>query len=371
MKSEQSLQDVEWMLRAIALGMKARRSAPPNPWVGCVLVQNENVVGEGYTQTVGNPHAEVVALRAAGASSQGATAYVTLEPCCHYGRTPPCTRALIQSGISRVVVSLEDPDPRVHGCGIAELQSAGIEVCVGICADAAREALRPYLHQRSTGRPWCIVKAALSIDGRVAAKDGSSQWISGEEARADAHQLRADSQAILVGAGTALRDQPSLTVRDAVTSRQQQPLRVLLDSSGKVPATGPLFDPTLAATLVFTSALAPSQRIQEWIATGAQVITIPRESDGTGVNLATVLDELGSRGILQLLVEGGSQVHSRLLTNQLGNQLTVYHGPLLLGDQGVPFLQGNSPSTTQEAKRYRLVHSKRLDETLRSDYALA
>jgi diaminohydroxyphosphoribosylaminopyrimidine deaminase/5-amino-6-(5-phosphoribosylamino)uracil reductase len=366
MENSQTLQDTEWMLRAIALGMKARRISPPNPWVGCVLVRDGNVVGEGFTQPVGSPHAEIIALRAAGESSRGATAYVSLEPCCHHGRTPPCTLALIQAGIARAVVSIEDPDPRVRGRGVSELRAAGIEVTVGICQDATRQALQAYLYHRTTGRPWCIVKAALSLDGRLAAKDGSSHWISGEEARADAHQLRADSQAILIGAGTALRDKPALTVRYGVDIGTRPPLRVLIDARGRVPAEGPLFNAQLAQTLIFTSQQAPAPRVDEWQAAGAEVIAQSLQE----IDLAQMLHTLGQRGVLQLLVEGGSHVYSRLFKSQLVNQLTVYYGPLLLGNEGIPFLQGDSPATIDIAPRYRRLHSQCLGDTCRCDYAL-
>lgn len=367
---EQSLTDTEWMLRAIALGMAARRIAPPNPWVGCVLVRDNMVVGEGHTQPAGGPHAEVMALRAAGENSRGATAYVSLEPCCHYGRTPPCTNALIEGKVSRVVIAQQDPDPRVRGQGVAALQAAGIIVITGVCADIAGKGLQPYIYQRQTGRPWCVVKAALSLDGRLAAKDGSSQWISGEEARTNAHELRADSQAILVGAGTACRDQPRLTVRHGVKSGPRPLLRVVLDAKGVVPASGPLFDPGEGNTCVFTTGSVNAQRKQEWLATGAQVVEVPAADDGHGVRLANVLDELGKQGIIQLLVEGGSQVYTALFRQELVNQLTIYYGPVLLGSEGLPFLGEGIADCIQHAPRLTLIHTETFATTIRADYSV-
>src|SRR5215211_5822293 len=241
------------MARAVALAAGVRRRTAPNPWVGAVVARDGVVVGEGATEPPGGPHAEVVALRAAREAARGATVYVTLEPCVHHGRTPPCGDALIAAGVARVVVAAEDPDPRVAGEGIARLRAAGIDVTRGPRADAVVRQLAPYLHHRRTGRAFCLLKTATSVDGRTAAADGSSQWITGPIARADAHGLRADSQAIVVGAGTALADRPALTVRDIDPPVRVPPARVLLDARGRVPAAGPLFDTALAPTLVLTT----------------------------------------------------------------------------------------------------------------------
>src|SRR6476646_8103627 len=214
------------MRRAIDLASTVRASTSPNPWVGCVI---EPGPFEGATAPPGGPHAEAAALQRAGDHARGSTLVVTLEPCAHHGRTPPCTDAIIDAGVARVVVGIEDPDPRVSGRGIARLREAGIDVEVGVCADEVRAQLAPYLKHRRTGRPWVVLKLAASIDGRTAAPDGSSKWITGEAARADAHRLRAESDAVIVGAGTVRADDPSLTVRDAEGS---DPLRVVL---GKAP----------------------------------------------------------------------------------------------------------------------------------------
>ena len=229
------MHDSEAMAQAITLASSVRVATSPTPWVGCVIEAADGQVFGGATEPPGGAHAEVVALRAAGEAARGATAWVTLEPCSHTGRTGPCADALIAAGVRRVVVALEDPDPRVSGRGIERLRAAGIEVDLGVEADAVREQLAPYLKHRSTGRPWVVLKLASSLDGRTAAPDGTSQWITGGAARADAHQLRAESDAIVVGAGTVRADDPSLTVRH-VPGRS--PLRVVL---GKAPAGAKVF----------------------------------------------------------------------------------------------------------------------------------
>src|SRR4051794_4257601 len=210
------MDDSEAMDRAIALASAVRTRTSPNPWVGCVLVTRDGAVFEGATAPPGGPHAEVVALAAAGPRTRGATVFTTLEPCAHHGRTPPCADALVSAGVARVVVGITDPDPHVAGQGIARLQAAGIETTVGVRAEAVEEQLAAYLTHRRTGRPHVVLKLAPPLDGRPAAADGSSQWITGPEARADAHRLRAESDAVLVGAGTVRADDPSLTVRHGV-----------------------------------------------------------------------------------------------------------------------------------------------------------
>ncbi|HVM39257.1 MAG TPA: bifunctional diaminohydroxyphosphoribosylaminopyrimidine deaminase/5-amino-6-(5-phosphoribosylamino)uracil reductase RibD, partial [Acidimicrobiia bacterium] len=236
-----SVDDAAAMRQAVIEGERGRLGAPPNPWVGAVVVSEGEIVGVGHHARPGSAHGEAAAVSAAGERARGATVYVTLEPCNHHGRTGPCTEALISAGVARVVVGVEDPDALVAGTGIARLREAGIDVAVGVEAATVERSLRPYLHQRSTGRAFCVVKTAVSIDGRTAAADGTSKWITGEAARDDAHALRAASQAIVVGSGTALADAPELTVR-RVAAPPVPPLRVVLDGRGRVPARGPLFD---------------------------------------------------------------------------------------------------------------------------------
>jgi diaminohydroxyphosphoribosylaminopyrimidine deaminase / 5-amino-6-(5-phosphoribosylamino)uracil reductase len=360
-------QDWELIARAVELGEQGRRTAPPNPWVGSVVVDERGeIAGTGFHERPGAPHAESVALAAAGDRARGGTAYVTLEPCAHHGRTPPCAEALITAGVQRVVVALEDPDPRVAGRGLGQLRAAGIEVVVGPGAAAATRSLGPYLHHRGTGRAWCVLKTAMTIDGRTAAADGSSRWITGPAARADAHRLRAESQAVVVGAGTALVDQPSLTARDVEPPVDRQPLRVLLDSRGRVPATGPLFDPALAPTLVITTDAAPSSAVDGWRAAGAKVETVP-SAEG-GVDLAATLDLLGRHDVVQAMVEGGARLHGGLLAARLVDHVVAYVAPKVLGPRAVAAFPQSGIETLAEADAWRLVSATPLGDDVRLEY---
>ena len=359
--------DEALMARAGSLAAGVRRATAPNPWVGAVVVADGVVVGEGATAPPGGPHAEVTALAAAGARARGATVAVTLEPCAHHGRTAPCADALIAAGVARVLVGVEDPDPRVAGAGIAALRAAGIEVVVGVGAAAVADQLAPYLHHRRTGRAFCLAKSALSIDGRVAAADGSSRWITGPAARADAHSLRADSGAVVVGAGTALADRPALTVRDA-EAPPAPPLRVLLDAVGRVPADGPLFDTRLAPTLVVTTDAVSESVAESWRGAGAAVAVVaPAADGGRGVDLAATLTLLGERGVLQAMVEGGSFLHGALIAEGLVDRLVTYVGGVALGADGLPGLAWPGPGTIAAAPRWRLERVVALDDDVRID----
>ena len=358
----------EFMLRALALGQGVRRRTPPNPWVGCVIARDGEIIGQGATEPPGGAHAEVVALAAAGPRARGATAYVTLEPCSHTGRTGPCADALVAAGINRVVVAVEDPDPDVNGQGLARLRAAGVTVELGSGADQAARSLAPYLHHRRTGRASCLVKTATSIDGRVAAADGSSQWITGDLARADAHELRADSQAIVVGAGTALADRPALTVRVASEPVANQPLRVLLDARGRVPADGPLFDAGLAPTLVVTTAAVPPGTLDAWQAAGAKVEILDPGADGVGVDLTAVLTLLGRDGVLQAMIEGGPMLHGGLLRAGLVDRMVVYVAGTVLGVEGRAVFDGPGAAAIADAPRMGLLEVRRLGDDVRLDY---
>jgi diaminohydroxyphosphoribosylaminopyrimidine deaminase/5-amino-6-(5-phosphoribosylamino)uracil reductase len=360
--------DEERMASALALAEGVRRRTAPNPWVGCVIEREGAIVAEGATEAPGGAHAEIVALRSAGAAARGATVYVTLEPCAHHGRTPPCADALIEAGVARVVVGLEDPDRNVAGAGVARLRAAGIDVIVGPGADAVRHQLAPYLHHRRTARAWCVVKTAVSVDGRTAAADGSSRWITGPEARADAHELRADSQAIVVGAGTALADRPALTVRDADPAPARPPLRVLLDARGRVPAYGPLFDPALAPTLVLTTDAAPPPVVDDWRAAGAKVEIV--RGGPNGVDLMAALETLGAHGVLQAMVEGGATLHGALVAADLLDHLVVYVGGALLGSAGTPAFRWPGPPSLDAAPRLRLEGARILGGDVRLDYGV-
>jgi diaminohydroxyphosphoribosylaminopyrimidine deaminase / 5-amino-6-(5-phosphoribosylamino)uracil reductase len=362
------MRDDEAMEQALTAGAAARRRTAPNPWVGCALLRDGEIVGLGATEPPGRAHAEVGALARAGDRARGATAYVTLEPCSHHGRTPPCVDALIDAGVTRVVAALEDPDPRVAGSGFARLRAAGIEVTVGVGAGRAMRELAPYLHHRRTGRPFVVAKVASSVDGRVAAADGTSKWLTGELARSDAHELRADSQAIMVGAGTAIADQPRLTARDVELVPEHPPTRVLLDARGRVPASGPLFDVETAPTLVVTSPSASSEAIDSWRAAGAKVEQVAASADGAGVDLDETLDLLGREGVLQVLVEGGGALLGSVFSGGHAQRLVVYVAPLALGARGTPALAFSGPDTIADARRYELTSVRRLGPDARLDY---
>jgi diaminohydroxyphosphoribosylaminopyrimidine deaminase / 5-amino-6-(5-phosphoribosylamino)uracil reductase len=310
------------MRRALDLAASVRASTSPNPWVGAVIDPGGF---EGATQPPGGPHAEIVALDQAGDAARGATMVVTLEPCAHHGRTPPCVDAMIEAGIARVVVGIEDPDPNVGGKGIARLREAGIDVEVGVLADEVGAQLAPYLKHRRTGRPWLVLKLAASADGRTAAPDGSSQWITGDEARADGHRLRAESDAVIVGAGTVRADDPSLTVRHV---EGRDPLRVVL---GKAP---------------------PDAKVHPAV-----------ELEG---DLDDVLDELGRRGVLQAVVEGGPTVAGAFHRAGLVDRYVLYLAPALFGgDDGRPLFAGPGAPTIDDVWRGRITTVERLGDDLK------
>ncbi len=359
---------VQLMCQAMALAEKARFHAPPNPWVGCVIVKNGEVVGRGYTQPPGQAHAEVKALQQAQENAKNAALYTTLEPCAHTGRTPPCVQTIIQAGIREVYIGIQDPDARVSGKGCQLLQEAGIKVIQGICTQEIKKMLASYLYHRQTGLPYTLLKAAISLDGRTAAADQTSQWITCTEARQDVHLQRAFSQAIVIGAKTALKDLPQLTVRHPHYTLPNQPLRVLLDAKGQVQAKGPLFDCQLAPTLVITTPQCSKNRQTEWLESGAEVAIV--SASEMGVDLQETWQLLGKRSILQVMVEGGSLLHTALLQTSLVNRLLIYIGPLLLGSTGIPFYQRHIDSLHQ-AQRLSLQDIQRLGDSVRLDYVLS
>ena len=361
-----SERDHALMARAIDIAERGRVTAPPNPWVGCVIAHGGEVVGEGFHVRPGEAHAEVAALGAAGTRARGATAYVTLEPCAHEGRTGPCASALVDAGVRRVVVALEDPDPRVRGAGFDRLRAAGIEVTVGVGARDAASSLAPYLHHRRTGRASCVAKVAMTLDGRIAAADGTSRWITGEAARHDAHELRAESQAIVVGSGTALADDPALTVR-GVAVVGPPPLRVLLDARGRVPASGALFDRAFGPTLVLTTDAAPTDAIDAWHAAGAKVEVVPAGADGVGVDLVASLAVLGGHGVLQAMFEGGAKVHGSIAATGVADRIVAYVAPMVLGERGLPAFSWGGPHTLVDADRFELASMTRLGDDVRID----
>lgn len=316
------------MARALALTDRGRNTATPNPAVGCVLVKQGRVIGEGWHARAGEPHAEAHALAAATVDPQGATAYVTLEPCSHQGRTPPCADALIRARVGRVVAALEDPNPLVRGAGAKRLREAGIAVDFGLLEGEAREAHRGYLTRMTRARPWMRMKIASTLDGRIALANGESRWITGEPARRDVHAQRARACAMFTGIGTVLRDDPQLTVRHVAASRQ--PRRVLLDSRLEVPESARILKGEPA--LILTVGGDPAKRAR-LAALGAEVVTVPADAVKPGkADLDAIVRLLGERGFNEVLVESGARLNGSLLAAGLIDELVVYFAPKLFGD---------------------------------------
>lgn len=320
-----STADHEFMARALQLAERGLLSTTPNPRVGCVLVRDGIIVGEGWHLRAGEPHAEVHALQAAGEAARGATAYVTLEPCSHHGRTPPCCEALLGAGVQRVVAAMQDPNPMVAGQGLAWLRDAGIDTACGLMESEARELNIGFVSRMTRGRPWLRLKAAASLDGRTALSNGKSQWITGAEARLDGHRWRARACAILTGIGTVRDDDPQLTVRGVETTRQ--PLRVVVDSRLEISPQARV----LQGGRVLVVA-AVDDRLQASVieAAGAEVICLAN-ADGK-VDLPALLRELAKRGINELHVEAGFKLNGSLLREGLVDELLLYLAPSLIGD---------------------------------------
>ncbi|HIJ63343.1 MAG TPA: bifunctional diaminohydroxyphosphoribosylaminopyrimidine deaminase/5-amino-6-(5-phosphoribosylamino)uracil reductase RibD [Rhodospirillaceae bacterium] len=327
------------MLAALGLARRGLGEVWPNPAVGCVLVKDGLVVGRGRTAAGGRPHAETQALAQAGAAAAGATAYVTLEPCCHQGVTGPCTEALIGAGVRRVVVALDDPDPRVSGRGLVRLREAGLEVEQGLQAAAAAELNAGFISRVCHGRPLVTLKVASSLDGRIATHGGESQWITGPEARAAGHRLRAENDAILVGSGTALKDNPLLSCR-LPGLEQRSPLRLVVDGRLRLPLTSKLVATAgRIPTWVITRTGNPPERLSALLDCGVEVIEVVPTALGE-VDLAAALAELGRRGLTRLLVEGGAHLSAALLRGGLVDRIAWFRAPMLLGGDGIPAVVG-------------------------------
>jgi len=332
MRGATAAEDARWMRRALRLA--ARGFTPPNPMVGCVLVKNGAVVGEGFHPYAGAPHAEIYALQAAGAQARGATAYVTLEPCSHFGRTPPCAPALLAAGVARVVAAVADPNPKVAGQGLALLRGAGVEVTVGVLEEAARRLNEAFFHYQRTGRPFVILKAAMTLDGKIATRTGDSRWITSERARRYVHRLRAQCGAVLCGIGTALADDPLLTAR--LPGVPRQPLRVILDTHLRLPVTSRLAATARdVPTLIAAGKNAQKCRAMALESCGIVVKYLSTDANGR-IALPELLDELGRREIVSVLVEGGSKVHASFLEGRHAHRLLWFLAPKLVGGRDAP-----------------------------------
>jgi diaminohydroxyphosphoribosylaminopyrimidine deaminase/5-amino-6-(5-phosphoribosylamino)uracil reductase len=335
MAAEFSDLDRRMMERALELAALGKYSTQPNPRVGCVVVQGDRIVGEGAHRKSGEAHAEPLALQAAGQAARGATVYVTLEPHCYHGRMPPCTDALINAGVKRVVCAALDPNPKVHGAGMKQLQQAGVQTQAGLLEARAHELNLGFGKRMISGLPRVIVKIAASLDGRVALANGESRWITGEAARADVQKLRAESSAVLTGVDTVIADDPQLTVRDAsLETLGRQPLRVVLDSKLRMPATARMLEEK-GETIVFTAQRTGGEAIAH---RGAKLMPVSASADGR-VDLDHVLRELGALQCNDVLVEAGPTLAGRFLQSGLADELIVYIAPVLLGPDARPMAQ--------------------------------
>ena len=327
------------MRAALALARRGLGAVWPNPSVGCVIVNDGRVVGRGWTQPGGRPHGETEALRRAGEAARGAVAHVSLEPCCHWGQTPPCVDALIAAGVRRVVVALEDPDPRVAGEGLRRLRAAGLDVEVGLCTEEAAEVNAGFLSRLRLGRPLVTFKLATSLDGRIAVATGESQWITGPPARDRAHALRASHDAIMVGTGTVVADDPQLTCRLPGLGHRS-PVRVVIDRHLRIsPASRIIADAPRVPTWVLTLRSADPGRRAMFLANRVTLIDVDDDGEGQ-IDLALALGALGELGITRLLVEGGARLAAAFFRARLIDRLVWVHAPLVIGGDGIPAIAG-------------------------------
>ncbi len=334
MTFEAGMVEASYMDRALQLAALGMNSTMPNPRVGCVLVRDGVIVGEGWHARAGEPHAEVHALRAAGEKARGSTAYVTLEPCNHTGRTPPCTDALVLAGVSRVVVAMQDPNPLVSGRGIERLQAAGIHVDVGLRQRQAETLNVGFVSRMVRGRPWIRAKVAMSLDGRTALANGASQWITGEAARADGHRLRARSCAMMTGTGTVRRDDPELTVRHVESPRQ--PIRIVLDNRLETPLDAKVLRGNAQVWLL--TVCEEASRARPYQALGAEVVVLPAGINGR-VDFLAMARFLGERGLNEVTVETGSRLLGPLLEAGILDEFVFYVAPALLGEEAAGVVQ--------------------------------
>ncbi|MFP4570528.1 bifunctional diaminohydroxyphosphoribosylaminopyrimidine deaminase/5-amino-6-(5-phosphoribosylamino)uracil reductase RibD [Rhodosalinus sp.] len=349
--------DARWMRVALTLGRRGQGRVWPNPAVGCVLVKEGRVVGRGWTQPGGRPHAETEALAQAGPAARGATAYVTLEPCAHHGVTPPCTEALIGAGVRRVVAPLADSDPRVSGQGFDRLKRGGVPVTTGVLAHEAAEDHAGFFLKVEQGRPWLTLKLAVSLDGRIATASGESRWITGTEARRSVHALRGRHDAVMVGAGTARADDPDLTVRDM--GADHQPVRVVVSRRLDLPLMGRLAQSARAVPVwVCHGPEADAPAVEAWTGLGARLLACP--VIGGQLDPGGILQALGTAGLTRVLCEGGGTLAAALLAADLVDELVVMSAGLALGAEGRPSLGALGIERLAAAPRYRLIEARPL-----------
>lgn len=358
---EPSEADLAYMRRALDLAARARGRTSPNPMVGAVLVKDGAVVGEGFHAFAGCDHAELEAMREAESAAAGATLYVNLEPCCHFGRTPPCVDRIVQAGIRRVVAACEDPNPAVSGKGFAALRAAGVAVDVGVLDKEAARLNEAFFTYIRTGRPFVILKAAASLDGKIATQTGDSRWITGEAARQHVHHLRNEVDAVLVGIGTVLRDDPMLTTRLG-TPDQRDPTRVIVDNLARLPLRAQVINrASTAPTILAVSEMAPRARLETLEREGVQVLVVP--GSPRRVSLGHLMEALGKMGFLSVMIEGGAEINASALQEGVVDKVLVFLAPILIGGKSTPTaVGGEGIEMLREAKRLRDVRIERFGE---------
>ena len=326
---------VAFMRRALDLARRATGRTSPNPLVGAVVVKDGQVIGEGYHRKAGTPHAEVHALNAAGENARGATLYVTLEPCCHWGRTPPCTDALINAGIAEVYIAGVDPNPKVAGKGVRQLEKSGLRVHVGVCEQAAADLNEIYRKYIQTGTPFVILKTAMSLDGKIATVSGESQWITSEASRQHGHQIRDTVDAILVGRGTVERDNPALTTR-LQDGDGQDAIRIVLDSHASIPTDARIFNAeSEAGVIIAVTPAAPAENVAALQNAGAEFVTVPA-TDGNQVCFKSLMEILGGREITSVLIEGGGEINASAIAAGIVDKVMCFIAPKIIGGRKAP-----------------------------------
>ena len=358
-----------YMECALSLARLAVGYASPNPAVGAVIIKDGLVVGRGYTQPVGLEHAEIMALRQAGDKAKGATMYVTLEPCSHYGRTPPCTQAIVDAGICEVYIALLDPNPMVSGRGVGKLNEGGIKTHIGMCQREASEINEAYIKHITTGLPFVVAKFAMSLDGKIATRTGDSKWITNEEARKYAHALRYTVDAVMVGVNTIVADNPRLTAKGCGGRGgigKMQPLRLVVDSKGKVPLNAHIFEPP-GEVLLAVAAPFDSVKRKKFVEVGAEVLELPVREDS--VDIVELMKLLGRREIVTVLVEGGGKLLGSLFDHHLVDKVLTFIAPIIIGGREAVSVGGNGVDNMAEALRLNRVDIKNFsDDVLVSGY---
>lgn len=362
MEAQKTMNDEMFMRLAIREAKKGLGWTSPNPCVGAVIIKDNKVIARGYHKKAGTPHAEIHALRRAGSEASGATIYVTLEPCNHTGRTPPCSHALVSAGVGRVVVGMTDPNPMVNGTGIEYLRAHGIEVTSGVLQQQCEALNYPFIKHITQKLPWVIMKAGLSLDGRLNYKKGESGWITGEQSLRDVHKLRNSVDAIMVGRGTVEIDNPSLTTRLSGV-RSKDPVRVIVDSRLSTSIDAKVYNlRSEAPTLVFCGEDVPENTIERFRNRGVQVLSVGKNS--RGLDLRQILAALGRRNISSLLVEGGASLHGALLKGKLYDHACLYYAPIFAGADGIGLIAGYGVDDRSAAPRLLDVHRRKLGDDI-------